>query len=398
MTAPPHHVETIARQAYGRLLAILAVRTGDVAACEDALADAFTAALRLWPEQGLPQQPEAWLLTVARNRLRDHAKHHAVRGRAETTLMMLHDETEPFREDHRVRLMFACAHPAIDVTARTPLMLQVVLGLTADAIAPVFLASAAGMAKRLVRAKAKIKRAGIPFELPDTDQWRPRLGAVLDAIYAAYGRSWDYSIVADAAVAELRAEAIQLAEVIVASLPMEPEPRGLLALMLYAEARRPARIDAHGRFVPLDEQDPARWDAAAIARAEALLRALTDWATFERYQLEAAISSCHVARIRDGRDDPEALEFLYRTLHATAPSQGAWLGWCAARARRDGPEVPLRALIDAEGTAYAQTQSYWALRAELHRRAGQDAAARAAFAEAIDRTADDAVRAWLESR
>lgn len=388
-------IERVAREAYGRLLARLVVRNRDIAACEDALADAFVAALRHWPTRGVPDRPEAWIYTAARNRLRDRQKHRAVMNRAEASLLVIHEEaTGEHGPDDRLRLLFACAHPAIDAGIRTPLMLQVVLGLTAEQVARAFMFPPERLAKRLVRAKAKIKRAGIPFRLPDRDVWVERLEAVLDAIYAAYGRAWDLGVADALEVRALAREAVYLAEVTVTALPHEPEARGLLALLRYCDARRPARQDETGAFVPLSEQDTTRWDHHALAEAEAQLHRAGIQPPLGRYRLEAAIQSCHVHHRRRGVDNAAEREQLYRALHRVAPSVGAWLGWVAAHAEAGQLEAALAALTQRE----LDHQPYWALRAELHRRRGDADGARKAYARAIALTANPSVRAWLARR
>ena len=334
-----------AKESYGRLLAYLAVRTRDVAAAEDALAEAFTKALERWPERGVPHNPDGWLLTVARNQLRDRARHAEVQRRAEPTLAMIADEFEARPADQRLELLFVCAHPAIDRAVRTPLMLQTVLGLDAKAIAEAFLVTPASMAKRLVRAKKKIKEAGISFALPERSEWAPRLRAVLDAVYAAYGRSWNLALPPDPRTEELRTDAIYLAEVIARALPDEAEAHGLLALLLHCEARAEARV-RDGVFVPLDAQDVALWDRALQAKAEAALRQASTHATLDRYQLEAALQSAHVARRRSGQDNWAHVHILYETLLAKAPSVGAELAYVAALAA-SGDAAGALARLDA---------------------------------------------------
>ncbi|HEX4870925.1 MAG TPA: DUF6596 domain-containing protein, partial [Nevskiaceae bacterium] len=277
--ASPLHreAEQAARQAYGRLLAYTARRTHELAAAEDALADAFVAALETWPRRGVPANPEAWLLTAARNRLTDSQRHHQVRDEAQPVLEWLAEQAEidptapaPL-PDERLHMLFLCAHPAIDGQAHTPLMLQAVLGLDAARIASAFLVAPATMSQRLVRAKRKISEARIDFELPEGPLRAERLEAVLEAIYAAYGTGWEDPQGADARRAGLAEEALFLARLLAELLPEEPEVLGLLALICHCEARREARRDAEGRYVPLAEQDPQRWSRALIAEAQQAL-------------------------------------------------------------------------------------------------------------------------------
>ncbi len=400
MSEPHAAVEAAARDAYGKLVAWGARFARDVVAAEDALADALERALRTWPERGVPNNPEAWLLTTARNRMRDGEKHDGVRRRAEATLTQLYEELGGVDTvlDQRLELMLVCAHPAIDEAARAPLMLQVVLGLDATAVARAFMVSPAGMSKRLVRAKAKIKAAAIGFERPEPEVWPKRLGAVLDAIYAAYGRAWDLGCPVDAGVEALRAEALHLGRVVATATPSEPEALALRALMLYCEARASARTDSMGSFVPLDEQEVARWDAACVREAEALLRAASAHASVGRYQLEAAIQSAHVARLQEGVDNREEVRALYRLLHQHHPSMGAWLGLCAASARVDGPEAALQVLRAADAAAFFAHQPYWALRFELAQQAGAADEAVDCLNRAIALTAHPAVQRWLRQR
>jgi RNA polymerase sigma-70 factor (ECF subfamily) len=258
--------EDAARRSYGKLVAFLAARSRDVAAAEDALSEAFAAALANWPRTGTPENPDAWLLTVARRKLLDAARRRRVGAAAEPELQLATDElreTEAVNmpdgiPDRRLALMFACAHPAIDESIRAPLILQTVIGLPAATIASAFLASPAAMAKRLVRAKEKIRQAGIPFAIPDRADLPDRLGAVLDAIYAAFSESWSDPLGADTARRDLAAEALFLGRLVAELLPDEPEALGLASLMLHAEARRAARRTADGEYIGMASQSGER--------------------------------------------------------------------------------------------------------------------------------------------
>ncbi len=297
---PRDLAEQVARRSYGKLVAFLAARTRDVAAAEDALSEAFAAALADWPRNGCPRNPEAWLMTVARRKYLD-----AVRSRArefptddigETTAAIEAGAEDSVFPDRRLGLMFACAHPAIDASIRAPLMLQAILGLDAARIASAFLVSPATMGQRLVRAKNKIRQAGIPLEVPERSQLRSRLDTVLDAIYAAFSEGWIDAAGTDVARRDLAEEAIYLGRVVVELLPNEPEGLGLLALMLHAEARRLARRNAEGDYIPLAQQNSRLWNAEMIAEAESLLHCAGAMNIVGRYQLEAAIQSAHAAR------------------------------------------------------------------------------------------------------
>jgi len=240
--------ERAARTSYGRLVAFLAARSRDVAAAEDALSEAFVDALETWPVRGVPRNPEGWLLTTARRRLLDAGRHDRVRAKAPIDLAAEiaapAEDSDVVFPDERLKLLFVCAHPAIDEAARTPLMLQTVLGLDAARIASAFLTAPAAMGQRLVRAKAKIRDAGVRFEVPDGPDLPARLGPVLDAVYVAYGSGWDDVAGADPRRKGLADEAVWLGGVLVELLPAEPEAAGLLALMLYCESRRAARRDS----------------------------------------------------------------------------------------------------------------------------------------------------------
>jgi RNA polymerase sigma factor (sigma-70 family) len=257
MSGTPTHavIEDLARHSYGRLIAYLAARSGDVAGAEDALSEAFVAALERWPADGMPDKPEAWLLRVARNRLIDAARHNQVRQDSEEVLRHITEEAQTVAETHehfpdeRLKLLFVCAHPAIDPGSRTPLMLQTVLGMDAARIASAFLVSPAAMSQRLVRAKTKIQAAGIPFCVPDPPEWTQRVSFVLDAIYSAYTTGWDSLNETGSTHHALAAEAISIGRTLVQLMPDEPEARGLLALMLHCEARRAARFTSEGEFV-----------------------------------------------------------------------------------------------------------------------------------------------------
>ncbi|HEY0712155.1 MAG TPA: DUF6596 domain-containing protein, partial [Polyangia bacterium] len=268
--------DAVVRRSYGKLVALLAARSGDLSAAEEALSEAFVAALTTWPVQGCPRNPGAWLLTAARRKQIDGVRQRRKDEAAAQHLAWLADEAAALRDDtelpdQRLALLFACAHPAIDATIRAPLMLQVVLGLDAARIASAFLVAPATMGQRLSRAKHKIRVAGIPIRVPDAALLPERTAAVLDAIYAAFSEAWRDPAGVDVVGRDLADEAIYLGRLLVERLPADPEALGLLALMLHAEARRNARRTPEGEFVPLAEQAPDLWNAPLIAEAEALL-------------------------------------------------------------------------------------------------------------------------------
>jgi predicted RNA polymerase sigma factor len=404
MISPPdlsHQVvDQIARESYGRLVALLAARTGDVAAAEDALADALVAALITWPRSGVPTNPPAWLLTSARNRLADAARHRRVQSDTAHTLLILAEQHSdpsdpPSVPDERLKLLFACAHPAIDPEMHTPLMLQTVLGLDADSIGRAFLVSSVAMRQRLVRAKLKIRKAAIPFSIPDSAQLPERLDAVMSAVYAAYGYGWDALAGADPRTKDLAQEAIWLARVLRKLAPDEPESHGLLALMLYCESRRPARRSADGKFTRLSAQDARRWSVETIAEAELELRAASRFGRPGRYQMEAAIQSALMDRAQSGKPDWDAIVTLYNGLFYLAPTIGASVGRAAALAELHGPREGLAALDQVSLQEARTYQPYWAVRGHMLLDLGRTQEAKATFDRAIGLTKDDSVRKFL---
>ena len=400
-------IELVARQSYGRLVAYLSARTRDVAGAEDALSEALIAALTAWPRDGLPKSPEAWLLTTARNRLIDRVRHRQMQASNASALELLADTGDDVMSqvgradelpDERLKLLFVCAHPAIDESIHTPLMLQTVLGLDATAIARAFVVAPATMGQRLVRAKAKIRQAGIAFEIPDAAALPARLDAVLRAIYAAYNSGWEDAAGSNASSQGLVDEAIWLVRVLKERMPNEAEVRGLLALMLHCEARRPARRSADGRFIALSEQDPQRWLRPMIDEAERELAAAARMQRTGRFQLEAAIQSAHAERARSGRTDWQSIALLYEGLVRLSPTLGARVGHAAAVAQVKGAAVGLELLDAIDSRTAHGYQPYWAARAHLLAEAGRRSDAQTAFDRAIELADDPAIRAHLLRR
>jgi predicted RNA polymerase sigma factor len=393
-------VTVVTRDSYGRLLALLAAPGRDIASAEDALADALERAVTHWEADGIPANPAAWIHAVARNRLRDLWKSPGHRLRVpldesdRTPTEFGSAEEASDIPDRRLELMLVCAHPAIDASVRTPLMLQAVLGVPSAAIAGAFAVEPAAMAQRLVRAKKRIRDAGIAFVLPKREQLAARLPAVLEAVYGAYAIDWQVEP-ARAPAESLSAEAVHLALIVTELLPGEPEVLGLAALVCLAESRRAARQDAEGCFVPLDEQDPSRWDRALIGRGEALLRRAHGHRRPGRFQYEAAVQSAHCSRAFGTPVDPVVTRRLYRALLLVAPSLGARVAVAALDGEIDGPLAGLRALDELDAGRF---QPALVTRAHLLAAAGRMADAAAAYRAAIEVTPDPSLVEYLGRR
>jgi predicted RNA polymerase sigma factor len=393
-------IERVARESYGRLVAYLSVHTHDLARAEDALSEALVSALNHWPRDGVPQNPEAWLMTAARRSLIDVIRHQGVVQASEPTVKLLNEdsiETIIAAEfpDERLKLLFVCAHPAIDPGMHTPLMLQTVLGLDAARIAQAFLIAPKTMGQRLFRAKTKIRSGGIPFEIPQAGDLRERLDGVLEAIYAAFGIGWDDMVGADQRGRNLAEEALWLARVLLQLMPGEPEVQGLLALMLHCEARRPTRRGPEGRYIPLSEQDPKRWSLPLIEEAERHLAEAFKHGRVGRFQLEATIQSVHAERARTGRTEWPAVARFYEHLVRISPTQGTRIAYAAAVGEANGPEAGLELLNDVEAEAASSYQPYWAVRAHLLQKLGKAAEASEAYDRAIGLAEDPVIREFL---
>ncbi len=396
-------IERVARESYGRLVAYLSSNTRDVGSAEDALSDALVAALETWPRDGVPQNPEAWLLTTARRSFIDLVRHRQVAEASEPTLALLREESKdmtlpPEFPDERLKLLFVCAHPAIDPAMHTPLMLQSVLGLDAARIAHAFLISPTTMGQRLVRAKTKIRDGGIQFEIPEERELPQRLDAVLEAIYAAFGIGWDDMAGVDQRGRDLAQEAIWLARVLLQVMPVEAEVHGLLALMLHCEARRAARRGPDGRYIPLSEQDCQKWSLPLIQEAERHLAEAASRGHVGRFQLEAAIQSVHAERARSGGIQWNAIVMFYEQLIRISPTLGTRTGSAAAVAEAKGAEAGLAALDAIDPDDISAYQPYWAVRAHLLQGLGKTLEALDAFDRAIGLTEDPAVREFLLQR
>lgn len=400
-------IERVARLSYGRLVAILASRTGNVTAAMDALSDAVVRALEVWPVQGVPSNPEGWLIATARHRAADAGRSAARAIAATETLTLLeeertdmgpHSQGEAATPDRILNLMFVCAHPAIEARMRTPLMLQLVLGLDARRMASAFLIAPGTLGQRLTRACAKIEAARIGFALPDGDDLAPRLAHVLDAVYAAFSVGIDGEGARDAKSTSLAREALWLGSLIATRMPDEPEAQALFALMLYTQARRPARIDATGCLIPLDAQDTGLWDARMMADADMAMRLAARAPTLGRYQIEAAIAAAHAARRHGQPTDWAAIAGLYRGLAALHPTTGALTGLAAALGEAGDPVGGLEVLAAANPNQAQSYQPWWAVRAHLSAATGAEAVAQVAYDRAITLSHDPAVRAFLARR
>jgi len=394
----------VARESYGKLVAYLAASSRDVPGAEDALADAFASALTVWPIEGAPANPEGWLAKAARRRLIDAARRRRTADRASEALELIDAELKEAADadeaipDRRLALMFACAHPAIEESVRAPLMLQTILGLDAAAIASAFLVSPAAMGQRLARAKAKIRLAGVPFRIPEREDLPQRLGVALEAIYAAFSFAWGEAFSDDPRGRNLAEEAIWLGRVVVSLAPSEPEAMGLLALMLYAHARRGARRDALQRYVPLSEQAVELWDERLIEEAEGLLKAASALAAPGRFQLEAAVQSAHAARRLTGETDWKAIAVLYDALFALTASPVVAVNRAAAVAHARGAAAGLKLLDEAGAQGLAGFEPYWVARADLCAKTAAIDEARHAYGLAIGLETDPAARAFLIER
>jgi RNA polymerase sigma-70 factor, ECF subfamily len=398
--------EAAARGAYGRLVAWLAWQWRDIAAAEDALGDALVSALATWPRSGVPASPEGWLMTAARRNLLKAARHRRV-TEDPTVTILLPDETTPASEpaaipDARLRLMFVCAHPAIEASVRSALMLQTVLGLEASRMARAWLIAPEAMTKRLVRAKAKIKATGLRFEEPEARDLPQRLDAVLEAIYGAYTLDWNDDVLDEAhsvPAEPLAGEALYLAGVVAALLPGEPEALGLLALLKLDASRALARFDARGCLVPLPEQDPSAWDGALIEQATLHLDAAARLGRPGPYQVEAAIQMAHASRRATGRTPWADIRTLYDGLVAMRPGIGALIGRALATAyASDAPAEGLALLGEVDPKRREAHQGWWAARAHLLERLGEREAALLAYERALALSRSPTLRTTLADR
>ena len=387
-------IEQTARASYGKLLAILVkITDGDIALAEDCLSAAFAKALETWAESKVPENPEAWLVTTAKNQLLDGLRHKQVKATNEADLIdhLIESQTTSTTFDYRLELLFVCSHPAIDSNIRTALMLQTVMGFKVSEIAPLFLLSPLTLEKRLTRAKQKIKLAQIPFAKPDISEMPGRISEVLEVIYGVFGRSWDLLN------EPLEEEALFLARLVTELLPNEPEPKGLLSLLLFCRSRQRARrLDSV--YVPLDEQDTRLWDNELIAEAENLLKQAFLINKHGRFQYEAALQSAQLAKILNNADTDRDVIALYEKLQALTNAVGVSVSFAAALLRMSRIEQAHSILADLEKTesvAIRSYQPYWVLMAEMSLKLKENDSAKKYLQTALGLTEDLTVKSFL---
>jgi RNA polymerase sigma-70 factor (ECF subfamily) len=400
MLVPPAlaDIERVFREEYGRAVAVLTRVFGDIDTAEDAVQDAFAEAVRRWPDAGQPPSPAGWIITTARNRAIDRLRREAARPDRQAQAALLHARDDQLAEgrgpvpDDRLRLMFTCCHPALGTGAQVALTLRLLGGLSTAEIARAFLVPEPTMAQRLVRAKAKIRDAGIPYRIPAEADLPSRLTAVLAVVYLIFNEGYTASSGDQLARADLCAEAIRLGRLLARLMPDEPEVFGLLALMLLTESRRGARTSADGALVLLADQDRARWERALIAEGQAIVRRCLRRNQPGPYQIQAAINAVHSdASVAAVTDWSQILQ-LYDQLLTIAPSAVVALNRAVAVAEVNGPAAALAIVDSLNLSGY---YLFHAIRADLLRRLGRAADAAAAYEIAIARSANAAERAYL---
>jgi RNA polymerase sigma-70 factor (ECF subfamily) len=406
MTGPGERVRAAVEAAYrdewGQLVATLIGLTGDWDLAEDCAQEAFAAALVTWPRDGVPHRPGAWLTTAARHRATDRLRRAAAgAAKLRQVAVLGREPDEPPAEeipDERLRLIFTCCHPALPFPARVALTLRTLAGLSTAEIARALLTTEPSMAQRLVRAKRKIREAGIPYRVPPAELLPRRLSSVLAVLYLIFNQGYDEVPGAGDAGRALAAEAVRLARVLVGLMPDEPEPRGLLALMLLHEARRATRT-AGGVLVPLERQDRSRWDGKLITEGIATVDGALAMRRVGPYQVQAAIAACHATAPDAAGTDWPQIATLYAQLARLAPSPVVELNRAVAVAMADGVGAGLRLVDDL--TAAGHLEGYHLLpatRADLLRRAGRPAEAKAAYADALALAPTEPERRYLADR